>query len=315
MRVWFACTLLGLTAGCESAGGDRPQDDTVRVVTTTTMLRDLVLELGGERVTAQSLVGVGADPHVFQPKPSSARAVANSDLVITSGLGLEGWIDDLVRNAGGHRPVQVASAGVEPIRMEGFKAGVDPHFWFDPDLWAVAATNVAAALDARFSDDRAAQMSVGTNLKRYLRTLELLRGWAAERLGTIPESRRVMVTSHDAFNYLGRAFGLEVVGIQGLSTESEASQRDVATVVDLVRTRKVPAVFIESSVNPALIKKVAAETGIKVLGPLFSDSLGETKGPAGTYVGMFTENVRIVTEGLDGTYLRFEPDAALAGVK
>lgn len=314
MRIRFAFGLTVLLFACQP-GGRGNKETTLRVVTTTTMLRDLVEQLGGKRVRAQSLVGVGADPHVFQPKPSSARAVAESDLVVTSGLGLEGWIDDLIRNAGGSRPVQVASAGVDPIRMEGFKAGVDPHFWFDPDLWAVAATNVAAALDSRFSNDQSAQMSVANNLERYLKTLASLRIWAGERLRTIPEGQRVMITSHDAFNYLGRAFELEVVGIQGLSTESEASQRDVATVVDLVRGRKVPAVFVESSVNPALIKKVADETGTKVLGPLFSDSLGDSDGVAGTYVGMFTANVKTVTEGLQGSFVAFEHAVPLAGAR
>ncbi|MEM6733802.1 MAG: metal ABC transporter substrate-binding protein [Myxococcota bacterium] len=274
------------------------------MVTTTTMLRDLVEQLGGDAVAVQSLVGVGADPHTFQPKPGSARAVATSDLVVTSGLSLEGWIDDLIHNAGGERPVIVASEGVDPIRMEAFKAGVDPHFWFDTSLWAVAATNVASGLDRLFTTRPEAQKRIAQNLKRYLIELEKLNAWTRSQLETIPADQRVLVTSHDAFNYFGRAFGLEVVGIQGLSTESEASQRDVVRVIDLVKKRAVPAVFVESSVNRALIKRVASETGAAVRGPLFSDSLGDTEGPAGTYVGMVSENVRVITEGLNG---RFQP--------
>ncbi len=298
MRGFLLLAFVSLAA-CQS-DGPRPRSKVKSVVTSTTMLRDLAATLGGDYVRVESLVGVGADPHIFQPKPSSARAVAGSELVITNGLGLEGWIDDLIANAGGERPVVVASTGVEPIRMEGFKAGIDPHFWFDPTLWAVAATNVASGLDQLFTDSGAAQTEIAKNLERYLNELESLNAWTRAQLATIPEDQRVLVTSHDAFNYFGRAFELEVVGIQGLSTESEASQRDIARVIDLVRERKVPAVFVESSVNPALIERVARETGATKRGPLYSDSLGDPQGPASTYTGMFKENVRIVVEGLGG---------------
>lgn len=310
MRYYLIIALLGVTA-CQSQGVD-VRTEVKSVVTTTTMLRDLVSTLGGSHVRVESLVGVGADPHVFQPKPSSARAVAQSDLVVTNGLSLEGWIDDLIANAGGARPVVVASTGVTPIRMEGFKAGTDPHFWFDPTLWAVAATNVASGLDRLFSDSREAQTEIAKNLEAYLAQLDALDAWTRARLATIPEKQRVLVTSHDAFNYFGRAFALEVVGIQGLSTESEASQRDVARVIDLVRARGVPAVFVESSVNPALIERVARETGAEKRGPLYSDSLGDAQGPAGTYIGMVEENVRLVVEGLGGTLAPVESSVAEA---
>lgn len=310
MKFGVALVVL-LTAACQSPqrGVDR---SVLHVTTTTTMLRDLVAVLGGSRVEVESLVGVGADPHVFQPKPSSARAVAQSDLVVISGLGLEGWIEDLVRNAGGKREIIVASDGVEPIRMDEFKDGVDPHFWFDPSLWAIAATNVASALDRAFVQDTEAQKAIGKNLQAYFKQLEQLKGWTQQQLSSVAADRRVLVTSHDAFNYLGRAFDFEVVGIQGLSTESEASQRDLARVIDQVRKQEIPAVFVESSVNPALIRQVARETGVKVLGPLFSDSLGDLDGKAGTYLGMFSENVRIVTEGLGGTHSDFVPPDATA---
>lgn len=297
-----AAPFLAMALGCTSPAGNGVESKP-RVITTTTMLADAVRQLAGDEVEVASLVDIGADPHVFQPTPATARAVSRSNLVVTSGLGLEGWLDDLVAHAGGERPLLVASRGIEPIRMEGFAEGIDPHFWFDPKLWSVAVTQIASELDRLLSDRPKAQRSLAVALKHILLDLEDLERWARAQFNTLPKARRVLVTSHDAFNYLGRAFGLDVRGIQGLSTEEEASQRDLANIIDLVKDRSLPAVFVETSVNPALIRRVASETGTKALGPLFSDSLGDPSGPAATYAGMFESNVRMIVEGLGGAYV------------
>lgn len=312
LGTWWVVALLALALfGCEKPSGGGAGEGAPagkpRVVVTTTMLASAVAEIGGDAVEIQAIMKPGGDPHLYTPTPSDARRVARSQLVITSGLHLEGWIDDLVRNAGGERPVVVASEGIEPISMKDSPGGVDPHFWFDLKAWQVASDNITAALVDVVGADSEQARAIEARAASYKEKITALDAWTRARVGTIPEEQRVLITSHDAFNYFGRAYGVDVVGIQGISTEQEASQRDVANTIELVRKRKAPAIFVESSVNPALIKQVSRETGVEVAGPLYSDSTGPVGGPAESFVGMFTENVRQITEGLGGTHEPFEP--------
>lgn len=297
----FALTALG---ACEKSSA-ATSDDRPVVVATTTMLADLTEQIGGDAVRVEGIMRPGGDPHLYQPTPMDARLVAQSDLVVKSGLKLEGWIDDLLENAGGERPTVVASDGVEPIRMEGFKGGVDPHFWFELTNWKVAANNVGEALVKLAGPDTAEGKAVQERLEAHLAELDRLDKWVHTRLESIPKEQRVLITSHDAFNYFGRAYDIDVVGLQGISTDQEASQRDVANIIEMVKRRKAPAVFVETSVNPALIEQVARETGVEVAGPLYSDSIGAEDSPAGTFVGTMSENVRMITEALGGKYEPF----------
>lgn len=294
--------VLALVAASGCRAPSDAVDDRPLVVASTTMIEDLARALAPDAVRVEGIMEPGGDPHLYQPTPSDARLVAGSDLVLRNGLHLEGWIDDLLANAGGSRAIITVSDGVDPIHMEGFAGGVDPHIWFDVALWRTAASNTADALAELVAGDPDAVAQVRERHAAYDARLEALDEWVRTTVATIPQERRVLITSHDAFNYFGRAYGLDVRGIQGISTEQEASQRDVADVVDLVRARSLPAVFVETSVNPGLVRQVARETGVEVLGPLYSDSLGAPDGPAATWLGMLTENVRLVTEGLGGTY-------------
>ncbi len=272
------------------------------VIATTTMITDMAQTLAGEDLRVEGIMKPGGDPHLHKPSIGNARATGVSDLVLTNGLYLEGWLDELVRNAGGERPVKVVSDGVTPVTMEGMPGGVDPHFWFEIESWKIATGNVEDAFVALLPD-KADGIRARSNA--YEAELDRLDAWTRTNLETIPEKQRVLITSHDAFNYFGRAYGIEVVGIQGSSTEQEASQRDVANTIELVRSRSVPAIFIESSVNPALIEQVARETGVKALGPLFSDSIGTAGSGAETYVAMYAKNVEIITKGLGGVFTPF----------
>jgi ABC-type Zn uptake system ZnuABC Zn-binding protein ZnuA len=276
------------------------------IVATTTMLEDLVRQLGGEAVVARGLISPGADPHLYQPRPADARLISQSQMVVINGLYLEGWIENLVRHAGGERPVVVASVRVDPIRMENSPGGVDPHFWFDLKAWRIAAQTVGEAMIELLGPETSGGREVVGRLAAYEQTLEALDGWVRAQLDTIARDKRVLITSHDAFNYFGRAYDIDVEAIQGISTEQEASQRDVANMIELVRRREAPAVFVETSVNPALISQVARETGARLAGPLYSDSLGVPGSGAETFVMTVVENVRIIVEALDGTYTPFE---------
>lgn len=304
MALW--CAL----AGCKGSPSQvAPADGAApSIVATTTMIGDMAAQLGLGVARVETIMRPGGDPHLYQPSPKDAKLVAKSALVLTNGLHLEGWIDDLVKNAGGERPVVVVSEGIKPVTMPQFPGGVDPHFWFDLEAWAVATRNVEAALLKMVSADAASVAKVKANATAYRAKLDALSVWSKACLATVPKAQRVLVTSHDAFNYFGRAFEVEVVGIQGLSTEQEASQRDVANIIELVRQRQVPAIFVETSVNPALIKQVAREAQVKVAGPLYSDSVGPLDGPAGSYVGMFSQNVLMIVSALGGQCAPFKEE-------
>lgn len=279
------------------------------MVVTTTMLASAAATIGGDAVVVSSIMTPGGDPHLYQPTPSDAKRVSKSALVITSGLYLEGWLDDLVKNAGGERPVVVASNGITPISMTGSPGGVDPHFWFDLKAWHTASGNVTTGLTELVGKDSEQGKAIAKRGAAYQARIIALDAWTATQLETIPKTQRVLITSHDAFNYMGRAYDIEVVGIQGSSTEQAASQRDVVNIIELVKARNVPTIFIESSVNPALIKQVSSQTGVKTAGPLFSDSLGMPDSKAADYEGMIVENVTQIVTGLGGKVTPFDGDA------
>jgi len=292
---------LGLV-GCRS-GSDATDNGRPVVVASTTMLADLATQLGGDDVVVRGLMSPGGDPHLYQPTPSDGRAIASSALVVRNGLQLEGWIDDLLENAGGERPIVTASTGVEPLTKADGTGRIDPHFWMDATLWAGAADEVAEGLYAILDDEGDAR--VRARLEAYHAEIDALHAWITARIASIPAPQRVLVTSHDAFGYFGAAYAIQVRGLVGISTEQEAGQRDVAALIEFVRAQALPAIFVETSVNPALIEQIGRETGVDVAGPLYGDSLGAADGPAATWVGMMTENTRMIVESLGGTWEPF----------
>lgn len=305
-----------LVACDREVDGDADTDtdtDQLQVVATTTMLEDLVQQLGGEHIEVESLVSIGGDPHVYQPRPDDARTVAESDAVVMNGLLLEGWMENLVRHAGGERPVIVGGEAIDEealIRVEG---AVDPHIWFDVGMWRDVARKVADGLVDLAGDDEVVAAAIRQRHQAYDAVLADLDDWVRTQIETVPPQQRVLITSHDAFNYFGEAYGIDVEAVQGLSTEQEASQRDVANIIELVQERKAPAVFTETSVHPGLIEQVARETGIERAGPLYSDSVGPVDSGAHTYVGMVEANVEMIIEALDGDYATFDTEVLGTG--
>ncbi len=273
--------------------GERP----LHVVTTTTILTDLAREIGGQDVHVVGIMKPGGDPHLYRPTPRDAQAIANADLVLTNGLKLEGWIDDLVRNAGGGAKVVVASKSVKHLSDPSKTNYPDPHFWHDPTLWSIAADNVTASF---VETDKVHKADFEKRRDAYKTELAALDKTLEGALSTVPKDKRYLVTSHDAFQYFGKRYGLNVVAVQGISTESEAGSRDVARLVEVVKENQVPAVFVETSVNPKLLQQIATETGAKIGGTLYSDSLDAEGKPGGTYVGMMKANAKTVAEALGG---------------
>lgn len=304
MWMVFGLTLAALVACRDTPLPEATDGAELRVVTTTTMLADLAARIAPDGVVVESLIPHGADPHVWQPRPSDVRRIRDADVVIRNGLWLEGWIDGLLAHAGPDARVITASARVPNVGRPGVD-GADPHFWFDVSLWMLALDEVEAQLADVVPP--ASRDELHARARAHRAELHQLHAWVGERIASIPEEHRVLVTSHDAFGWFGAAYGLDVHGVQGMSTGQEASQRDLLDLIRLVRSRDVPALFVETSVSPVLVHQVARETGARVAGPLHSDSLAPPGAAGDSYVGMVRDNVRQLVEALGGHWQDMPP--------
>ncbi|KMO29195.1 metal ABC transporter substrate-binding protein [Methylobacterium aquaticum] len=275
-------------------------EDPVRVVATFSILGDLVRQVGGDRVAVTTLVGPNGDAHSFVPAPADAQAVAAARLVVVNGLGFEGWIDRLIKAAGTKAAIVVASKGIAPIDEEdghGHGHAVDPHAWQNV---ANTRTYIANIRDGLMRVDPAGTAAYQANATAYLTKLDALDAEVRTALAGIPEARRRIVTTHDAFGYFARAYGMRFLAPQGVSSQSEATARDVAAIVRQVRRDKIPAVFLENVSDPRLMEQIARESGAKAGGRVFSDALSEPNGPAPTYLDMMRHNVKEFVAALHG---------------
>jgi len=289
----------------------------LKAVASFSILGDLVKQVGGDRVSVTTLVGPDGDAHVFSPSPADAKTVAGAQAIFENGLGFEGWIDRLVRSSGAKGTVVIASKGVEPIRMEeeeeghahgkhekghdhDEKAGHD-HGETDPHAWqsvANAKVYVANIRDGLITADPEGKAAYEANAASYMTELDKLDGEIKAAIGAIRDQSRKIITSHDAFGYFGKAYGLEILAPQGVSTDSEASAKDVARLIKQIKKAKVPAVFVENVTDKRLISRIAKESGAKVGGTLYSDALSPADGPAATYLDMMRSNLRELTAAL-----------------
>ncbi|MFW6336386.1 MAG: metal ABC transporter solute-binding protein, Zn/Mn family [Phycisphaeraceae bacterium] len=283
-----------------------PDDRPYTIVTTTGMIADIAKQVAGEHAEVSNLIGEGVDPHLFTPTRSDVIALQNADVVLYNGLMLEGKMADvLVRLAGKGKPVIPVAERLrdrEDYVITTEEEYFDPHVWMDVRGWMTAVELIADEL-GEYDPDHAEDYQ--TNAEDYLDRLEELDAYVRNVIGSIPETSRVLVTAHDAFGYMGRAYDLEVRGIQGLSTESEAGVRDVRELVDLLVDRDIAAVFVETSVADDNVKALiegAAARGHKVRigGELFSDAMGEAGTYRGTYLGMLDHNATTIARALGG---------------
>jgi manganese/zinc/iron transport system substrate-binding protein len=272
------------------------------VTTTTNFITDTVERIGGDRVEVTGLMGPGVDPHLFKASANDVEALRGADVVFYGGLELEGRMGDVLAEIGERRPVVALGEAVPRERLLR-KPGVDapdPHIWFDPALWLRGAEAVAAEL-ARLDPGHAD--AYRQRLAVFRRSVEHVADEARAAIGAIPERSRVLVTSHDAFGYFGRAFGMDVLAIQGISTAAEATTADIKRVADVIAERRVRSVFVESSVPRQTIEAVVAAAqrrgqDVRIGGELFGDAAGERGTPQGTYAGMLQANVRTIVAGL-----------------
>lgn len=306
-RFLTALLLVALGAGpsaCDRASsGDDRSTRPLRVVATTGMIGDIARGIGGDHATVADLMGEGVDPHLYKASPGDMQRLAAADLVLSNGLHLEGRLDDTLVNLGKRTRTVAVTESIDTARLRHpaeFEGHPDPHVWFDPMLWSVAAERIR---DALVEVDPAHADVYRRRAAGVLEQLAELDRWARNELGSIPRERRVLVTAHDAFGYFGRAYDIEVLAIQGISTDSEASLRDINALVDTLVTRQVPAVFVESSVPRKTIEALiegceARGHHVRVGGELYSDAMGPSGTADGTYVGMVRHNVRTIVEAL-----------------
>jgi len=302
-----ALVLAPLLAIAASACSDRPPPPTARaVVATTGMVADLAQTVLGDGSSVRSLMGAGVDPHLYKPTRDDVARIMAADLVVVNGLMLEGKMGEVLTRAGRDRWV-IAVGDLLPrdrvIRPDGAHEHPDPHIWMDPLLWASAGEAFASAVAVRSPADAEA---LNARAAAYAAELRGVDAWARSVIETIPSSQRVLITSHDAFAYLGRAYGLRVEGVQGVSTDSEPGLRRIGDLVELIVTSRVPAVFVESSVPrksiEALIEGARARGHTVVIGgELFSDAMGSPGSWEGTVPGMIDHNITTIVRALGGT--------------
>lgn len=276
----------------------------VTVVAANMILADLVREVGGDAVEVACLARAGADLHDFEPQAADVRMLAGADLVVLNGLGLEPWIAKLVRNSGFRGTVVEACEGVDVITNHrsdtvandrAHDHGADPHAWHEPASARIYVRNIRVALTAA-APDSAERFASGE--AQFLAKLDRIDAWARTAFAALPPGSRRFVTSHDSLAYLGRAYGIEIVSLSGISASSEPSAKRVAEIIDLIRSSGVRAVFVASADNPALMRRIAADTGVRIGGSLLTDGLDAPSTGADNYLGMLEQNLRRILDSL-----------------
>lgn len=305
MRLLLLITACLAILGCEPT--QDADDGRLDVVATTSMIADLAREIGGEHVDVEGLMGPGVDPHLYKASEGDVTHMSQADVVLYNGLHLEGKMTDVFEQMGG-RGIPTYALAEESIAEDSllesaqFTGNYDPHVWFDVALWQQVARRAAEVL-AEHAPEHA--QTFQQNLEAYLHEMEELDAYVRQRVAQLPDSLRVLVTSHDAFGYFGRAYGFDVRGLQGISTAAEAGTADVQELADFVAERRIPALFVESSVSPRGIEAVrqavrARGFDVSIGGTLYGDALGDPGTPAGTYLGMIRHNVDTIVQSLGG---------------
>lgn len=297
----FTVSLLGLLVSASSSA------QTPNVVATVGMIGNVASEVAGTCANVRALIGPGSDPHLYRASAGDVRTLMNAEVVLYGGLHLEAGLATVLQELKDRAVVVAVSEAAVPVelRIAEEEGQFDPHVWMDVSLWSNAATVIARTLtDSGFMSADCVQQ-VNDRAATYERLLADLHDWAIQAIGTIPDQQRILVTAHDAFGYFGRAYNIEVEGIQGISTETEAAVSDIRRVAELLVNRGVPALFVESTINPrtinAVLEAVRQRGGSAVIGDeLFADALGDSGTKEGTYVGMVLHNVRAITSALGG---------------
>ena len=276
------------------------------VVASFSILGDLTQQVGGDRVQVYTLVGPGADAHVYQPTPSDARTLSQARLVIVNGLGFEGWIGRLIKSSGYRGPLVVASQGVNALHQPRAHAGkhadphqptgdLDPHAWQDLANARRYVANIAAALGEADPANRSVYQANAARLDQAMATLD---GEIRATFSALPAERRKVVSSHDAFAYFGRAYGIRFIAPVGVSTDAEPSAGEVGAIIRQIRQERIKAMFVENITDPRLLERISRESGARIGGTLYSDSLAKPGSAADSYLGMMRQNAKTLAAAL-----------------
>ncbi len=266
-----------------------------KVVASASMIADMVQVLGSDFVDVRCIVPIGGDPHTYEPTPQDAQLVAQADLILLNGLTFEGWINELIENSGTKAIVKIVTDSISVILSSTYENASDPHAWMDATNGIIYAENISNALG--LVDKKNAEI-YQSNFLIYRKELQDLDAYIFEQIEQIPHNQRVLITSHDAFQYYGRRYGLQLESILGTSTDAEAQTSDIIRLNRVIQANRVPSVFIESTVNPQLLEQLAKDNGIKVGGKLFSDSIGDDNSEAPTYIDMLRYNTKTIVKAL-----------------
>jgi len=300
MRKIFLITLFLVSLLCSLTGQKK-----LKIVASASMLQDIASRVIGSEHQIDMIVPIGGDPHLHEPTPSNARLVADADLILINGLTFEGWINELIENSGTDGKSITVTKGVDVLGSQVYKNSTDPHAWMDATNGIIYARNIR---DAIVELDPVNSDKYNSNFAQYEVELRKLDEEITTAINTIPVDKRILVTSHDAFQYYGRRYGIQLEAIMGISTEAEAQTADIIRVNKVIRENNVPAVFIESTINPKMVQQLATDNNVKVGGSLYADSLGDKNSPASTYVDMLRYNTKTIVAALTNTSSEYSED-------
>ena len=293
------CTLVS----CTTPSSDKDTNKPPMVVATTGMIADMVKAIGGSFIEVKGLMGPGVDPHLYKASQRDLKWLREASVVFYNGLHLEGKMGEVLESFSREKPVYALAEGIGKealIQVDENVGSVDPHIWFDVSLWAEGIDVVESKLSEQFPEQR---QTFRARAESYRDSLSLLHKWVGEQISSIPSESRIMITAHDAFSYFGRAYQMEVKGLQGISTVAEFGLKDRQELVDLIVSQQIKSVFVETSVSSKSLEAVVSDCQrrgweVQIGGTLFSDAMGEVGTPEGTYIGMVRSNVHTLVEGL-----------------
>lgn len=269
--------------------------DKFSIVASCSMIADMASEIAGEHAEIKSIVPIGGDPHIYDPTPTAAKLTADADLIFVNGLTFEGWINELIENSGTDAKTITVTEGIQAIGSEKYQNATDPHAWMSAKLGQQYILNIKNALVEHAPQYRA---TFEENYNRYSKDLEALDIEIEQAIASIPQNKRILITSHDAFQYYGRRYGIQLESILGVSTDADVQTSDVIRLNKIIRESQVPAVFIESTINPKLIQQIATDNKVVIGGKLYADSLGDKDSPAPTYLAMLKHNTDVIVAAL-----------------
>ena len=278
--------LLALTASAE----EKPL-----VVASVTIIKDMAEMIAGDEFVVQSIMPVGSDPHLHDPTPGDAKLVVAADLILVNGLTLEGWLTELIENAGSEAEIVTVTDGLNAIESQSYKNSSDPHAWMDASNGIKYVENILASFIKLKPEAREV---FEFNFGVYKQQLEDLDKYIHDAINSIPEQQRILITSHDAFQYYGRRYGIRLEALLGTSTDAEAQVSDLKRVNNVIRSNKVPALFVESTINPKMLEQIAKDNDIRIGGHLYADSIGEEGSDADSYYDMLKYNTDQIVQGL-----------------